>query len=448
MQIVAGYDLYWAERQFAGREALVMGERRVGYDELAERTNRLANALLALGLGQGDRVAVLLSNSVASVETVFAATKAGLAFVALNARHTAAEHADILADSGASAVIAGPEFHDIVATACNGNDSIRHVVELGGQAGALDYDRLIEAAPATAPHVELDDDATCRIIYTSGTTGKPKGIRYSYARLYRRQENFFAALEYRLGIEDSMIHVGPLTHAAGNYLLPYYLRGARNIILPRFDPEALLCTVAREGVTTLLLVPTMIQRLLDHVERNGMRHDISSLRCINYGTASTPVHVLRRAMELFGPIFRQHFGMSEAPQPLTVLYPHEHALDGEGLARLASCGRPTMNVRISILDPDGAECAPGTEGEIAIRAEGVADVDYWNRPGLREETVRDGWFHTGDVGRIDEDGFLYIVGRSKDMNHYRRIQRLCARGRGRVAPEPPDRGCRGHRPGR
>lgn len=414
-KVVAGYDLSWAAGQFAGREALVLGDRRVSYDELEERSNRLANGLIGLGLGRGDRVAVLMNNSIESVETVFAVTKAGLAYVALNARHTALEHAAVLEDSGASAVIAGPEFTAVAGQAVARAATVRHLIGYGPGDGGIEYEALLAQASPEFPGIVVDDNDTTRIIYTSGTTGKPKGIRYSYARARQRQDNFFAALEYRLGVQDSMIHVGPLTHAAGNYLLPYYLRGARNIIFTRFDPKLLLQTVEAERVTHLLLVPTMIARLVDLMDEGGQPYDLSSLCCINYGTASTPAHLLRRAVRAFGPIFRQHFGMSEAPQPLTVLHSYEHRLEGAGAERLASCGRPTMNVRITIRDEQGREKPRRETGEIAIAAEGVADVEYWNRPGLRAETVRDGWFYTGDVGWMDEEGFLFIVGRNKDM---------------------------------
>ncbi|MDN2566714.1 AMP-binding protein [Aquibium sp. A9E412] len=418
MKIIAGDELTWAARQFAGRVALQFGERHYGYGELEAQSNRLANALMALGLEPGARVAVLLNNCIESVETVFGVTKAALTYVALNARHTVAEHADILRDAGATLVIAGPEFQEVAEAAVRRAPSVRHLVGLGWRApGAASYAELLDSVSPAPPRVAVDDAQITRIVYTSGTTGKPKGIAYSHARARHRLDNFFAALEYRLGVEDSMIHVGPLTHAAGNYMIPYYLRGARNIILPRFDPQLLQQTIERERVTHLLLVPTMIVRLLDDIAEHGMRHDLSSLTCINYGTASTPVHVLRRAIETFGPVFRQHLGMSECPQPLTILYPHEHVLDGapHEVRRLASCGRPTMNVSISIRGRDDAPLPPGETGEIAVEARGVAAVEYWNRPDLLAETVREGWFYTGDVGWQDEDGFLYIVGRNKDM---------------------------------
>lgn len=403
-QIFAGYEYDWAAVQFRDLPSLIFGDAVFTYAQIDVRANRLAHALIGLGLAPGARVAVLLNNSVASLETVIGVAKAGLVFVALNARHAAPEHAAILADCGASAVIAGPEFAALAPVLGS------HGPLIGLGWGDLRYDELLAAQPGHPPCIRVDEDALVRIAYTSGTTGRAKGIAYSFRRLKARYDNFFAALEYRLGPQDSMIHVGPLTHAAGNYLLPYYLRGARNVILPRFDPDLVLRTVESQRITHLFLVPTMLIRVLDHLD-TGATYDLSSLSVINYGTAPTPVPVIRRALERFGPILRQHFGMSECPQPLTLLYPQDH-LDP---ARLTSCGRPTLNLRIEIKDETGQTLPPDTVGEIAIAAQGVADVEYWNRPDLRAEAVKDGWLMTGDLGRIDADGFLHIVGRSKEM---------------------------------
>ena len=416
MSMIAGSELTWAARQYRGREAVIFGDRRLTYDYINRRANKFANMLRGLGLGNNDRVAVLLNNSVASVETVFGGSKSGTTYVALNARHTAVEHLAILRDAAPRAIVAGPEFEDVITSIAADVPGLEAVVGLGwSYRGGGEYERLMDMASDREPAVRVNLDDHLRLIYTSGTTGRPKGIVYSWRRYHERTNNFFAALEYQLGVDESMIHVGPLTHAAGNYLFPYYLRGARNVVMSRFDPEAMQDTIARERITHLLLVPTMMVRLLDALDRR--RFDLSSICRINYGTAPTPVDTLRRGIEAFGPVFREHYGLSECPQPVTLLYPHEHVLEGseKETARLASCGRPTMNINLAIHDPEGRELAPGEVGEIAIEASGVAAVEYWRSPETREETVRNGWLYTGDLGWMDEDGFLFIVGRSKDM---------------------------------
>jgi acyl-CoA synthetase (AMP-forming)/AMP-acid ligase II len=416
MTIVAGHEFTWAARQFGDSDAVLFDGQKLSFIEVNKRANRLANALVAMGLDKNHRIAVLLNNSFESLDTVIGIAKAGVTYVALNARYPAAEQHRILKDADPTIIIGGPEFEDVLTMAVVGLDGIKQVFGIGWtHDGAQDYSDLLAGASDEEPNVRVDEEDLMRLHYTSGTTGQPKGITISYQRYYDRQNNFFAALEYSVGIDDSMIHVGPLTHAAGNYLVPYFLRGARNIIMARFDPVEMQSIIERERVTSLLLVPTMLIRLLD--ELDPAKYDFSSVGRINYGTAPMPVEVLKRGIKAFGPIFRQHYGLSECPQPATLLYPHEHLLDGpeDVVRRLASCGRPTLNVNIEIRDTDGGTLPDGEVGEICIEAVGAADVGYWRSPDMYEENVRQGWFYSGDLGYLDDEGYLFIVGRNKDM---------------------------------
>jgi acyl-CoA synthetase (AMP-forming)/AMP-acid ligase II len=416
MTITAGHEFTWATRQFGDREAVVLEGQSLSFTEVNKRANRLANALINLGLDNNHRVAVLLNNCFESLDTVIGVAKAGVTYVALNARYPAAEQHRILKDANPTIVIGGPEFEDVLSQAVVGLDGIKFVFGIGWtHGGAQNYFDLVAGSSDEEPNVQIEMNDLMRLHYTSGTTGQPKGITISYQRYYDRQNNFFAALEYGVGIDDSMIHVGPLTHAAGNYLVPYFLRGARNIIMARFDPVEMQSIIERERVTSLLLVPTMLIRLLDELDPD--KYDLSSIHRINYGTAPMPVEVLKRGIKAFGAVFREHYGLSECPQPATLLYPHEHVLDGpeDVVRRLASCGRPTLNVNIEIRDTDGDALPAGEVGEICIEAVGAADVGYWNSPGMYEENVRQGWFHSGDLGYMDDEGYLFIVGRSKDM---------------------------------
>ena len=416
MTISAGYEFAWAARQYGEREAVVFEGQRLSFAEVNRRANRLANALIDLGLNNNHRIAVLLNNCFESLDTVIGVAKAGVTYVALNGRYPAAEQHKVLKDADPTIIIGGPEFEDVLHESVIGLDGIKAVYGLGWSHGdSEDYFDLVAGSSDREPKVLVEPSDLMRLHYTSGTTGKPKGITISYQRYYDRQNNFFAALEYGLDINDAMIHVGPLTHAAGNYLIPYFIRGARNIIMPSFDPVKMQVIVERERVTSLLIVPTMLIRLLDELDRE--KFDLSSIKRINYGTAPMPVDVLKRGIEAFGPIFREHYGLSECPQPATLLYPHEHVVDGPEavVRRLASCGRPTLNVNIEIRDAEDNVAPTGEIGEICIEAKGAADVGYWRSPGLYEENVRDGWFHSGDLGWMDDEGYLFIVGRSKDM---------------------------------
>lgn len=439
--MIAGRLISWAAAQHGSRPALVFGHHSYTHLEVEQRSNRLARALIGLGLAPGERLAVLLENSVESLDSVFGAEKAALTYVALNSRHTLAEHLDILADAQASAVLLGPGFGPLAqglmaALAQPAGPRLPHlrlVLTLGADPGApavapgpvapgvtvTDLGPALRSASDRAPAIEIGPQHVMRIAYTSGTTGRPKGVAYTLARWQARLDNHFLAMEYGLSVDDAMLHVGPLTHAAGVYLFPCFLRGARNVIAERFDPASLLATVARERITHLMLVPTMLARLVDAIE-GGLTGDWSSLRRIHYGTAPTPVPLLRRALRLFGPILRQQYGMTEAVQPLAVLYPHEHLAEpgddgGDEDDALASCGRPTANVRVVLRNPQGQPVADGEVGEITLAHEGIAEVQFWRRPELLAEAVRDGWFHTGDLGRFDRHGRLHIVGRNKDM---------------------------------
>lgn len=416
--IIAGYEVAWAAAQHGDREAIVCEGRSLTFREVNGRANRLANALRGRGHETGERIGVLLHNSVESVDSVFGLLKSGLCIVPLNTRHALPEQIEIATDAGLSGIIAGPEFRHTADALAASVEGLRTVVGVGwtpGTGGGTSFDELLAEGSPEEPGIELEPKALMRLTYTSGTTGKPKGVVGTHRRHLARLGNFFTSCEYALGREHTMAQVGPLSHVAGNYLQPCFMRGARTIILRSFDPDALQKTIEEAKVDHLLLVPTMIVRLIDALQPD--RYDLSSLKRINYGTAPIPVEVLRRGIAALGPVFRQHYGMTEAESPLTLLYPDEHVVDGtpEQTDRLASCGRPVAGHRIRIVDDEGRDLPVGEIGEIAIRAQGSAELEYWKRPDLTAEAVRDGWFMTGDLGRMDEAGYLFIVGRKKDM---------------------------------
>lgn len=410
---IAGSLLSWAARQHRGRTALIFRDAQRSYDEVEAHSNRLSHALAALGLQPGERIGVLLNNSFASIDSAFAVEKAAMVYVPLNARHTLAEHVAILNDAEASAVLVGPEFATVGAGLSGQVASLRQVIAHGWVApGVQDVQALMARMPTHAPAVTVAPDDLIRIAYTSGTTGRPKGVAYTVQRWNQRLGGQFQAMEYALGVDDAMLHVGPLTHAAGVHLLPCYLRGARNVIEDRFDVQRVLQQIERHRITQIMCVPTMLARLVDALEA-GAAGDLTSLKRIHYGTAPTPPDLIRRAIAAFGPILRQQYGMTEAMQPLCVLYPHEHLSADDAV--LQSCGKPTANVTITVRNPAGQEMADGEIGEIAMAHQGIGEVMFWRRPELMAQAVRDGWFYTGDLGRFDAEGFLHIVGRNKEM---------------------------------
>ncbi len=414
MTHIAGEELYWAADFYRGRESLVFDGIRYRYEDLDERSTRLAQLLLSLGCRKEDRVAVLLNNCVESLDCFFGAQKAGSAYVALNALHSLAEQRDIIRDCQPRVVVAGPEFREIVESLADDFREIRFL-GVGWSSQDIDsYENGMSQASSERPNVVVDPNDITRIHYTSGTTGKPKGIVFRHHTSRERLFSFLATYEPRLNTKDTMLHVGPLTHAAGNYLTPCYLRGTRNIVLGRFDLEALMDAIGTYHVSHLFLVPTMMTRFVQMAEQG--EHDLSSLKVINYGVAPTPVDTLIRGIQTLGPIFRQHYGMSECPQPITVFPREEHDIETEkGRKRLTSCGKPVFNVNLVLRDAGGEPVPQGEIGEITLKAEKQVKADFWRRPDLQKAAVRDGWFYSGDLGRFDEEGFLYIVGRNKDM---------------------------------
>jgi acyl-CoA synthetase (AMP-forming)/AMP-acid ligase II len=412
---IAGHALSWAAAQFRDRPAVVFRDRSFSYSQIEWRSNQLANALTGLGQRPGERLAMLLNNSVQSIEGQFGAEKAAQAYVALNARHTAREHAAILNDAEASVLIVGADFRDIALLQMRPLvPSLRHVIGVGWHdAGVLGYDRcssVLQTAsrasrcrrPAAAHRLHLGHHRPAQ-----GRRLQHRALRGASREPLRRD-----GVRPRRRRRDAAR--GPLTHAAGVHLLPCYLRGTRNIVADRFDPEEVLAQIAGERISQLMVVPTMLSRLLEALAANPAA-DLSALRRVHYGTAPTPTSMLQEALQRFGPILRQQYGMTEAVQPLCVLYPHEHLQDGQPAARIASCGRPTMNVDITVRGADGQALPTGEVGEIAIAHRGVGEVAFWRRPDLERESIRDGWYYSGDLGRFDDEGFLTIVGRNKDM---------------------------------
>ena len=397
------------------RPCIVYRDRTFTYAEINERANRLSWALAELGLGKGSRVATLQYNCNQSFELFIGMWKSGVVMVPLNTRDSAKQNIDILRDSGAEALIFGSEFTAQAEQIGSQLPGVRLFIRHGEHKESyLDYETLLRNARSTEPDIEIDENDLYKIHYTSGTTGMPRGVMMSYRNRKEQVANVFMNADRLISKEDTFLHVAPLTHAAGYYSTPYYLKGAKHVILDKFDSSTLLETIEREKVTCTLLVPTMIVMLLEHPHVD--RYDLSSLQRIFYGTAPMPTEKLRKAVSVFGPIFRQNYGLTEAVQPLACLTPEEHAMDGDGKTalRLASTGKRAIGVEIRIVDKTDQDLPPGEIGEILLRGPHMSP-GYLHLPDVTAETYRGGWLHTGDLGKMDEEGYLYIVDRKKDM---------------------------------
>jgi acyl-CoA synthetase (AMP-forming)/AMP-acid ligase II len=410
----AGDLLTNTARSHPERAAWIWDGRTRTYGESNARADAVAHELTALGLQRGDRVALLMDNRPEVVEAMFGAWKAGMAAAPLNARFTPQEIEDHVADAGPRALIVGEELAEVIAALRHRLPSVEHVIQVGGDAGA-GFRSWDDAMRATTPFesVAVEPDELAWLAYTSGTTGQPKGAMLTHGVLVFEVLGMLADF-FPLDAGHVGLHAAPLTHGSGHVALVFVTKGCSQVILSRhgFDVAGFLEQVERHRVNALFLVPTMVKMIVDHPDVD--RRDLSSLRWIFYGGSPMYVDDLARAHAKLGKIFIQGFGQTESPMTGTVLPAAEHDPGGPLAHRLASCGRARSGIQVRILDPDDRPVAAGEIGEICIRG-GTVMKGYWRRPSESAETLRNGWLHTGDLGRMDADGYVYILDRSKDM---------------------------------
>ena len=413
-----GQILTRAARRHGERPAWITGDTRVSFRQAERRVNRLAHALRGLGLHSGDRVAMLMPNCAEGFETMLAPMKAGLAVVPMNMRLHPDEHAYMIEDSGARAVVYGEEFREHLAGVRGRLKHVERFVCVGhGAPGDLEFERLIADAPSEdPPEIPIEPGAMAWLFYTSGTTGHPKGAILTHRALLTMTYQFLVLTPPR-GPEDVVLHAAAITHGSGCLLFHNLVAGAAQAfpVTRSFDPPRIFDAIARYRATTMFLVPTMINTLLA-AEADRRRFDVSSLHTVIYGGAPMYVEHLELALEAFGPVFAQIFGQGEAPMTITLLPKDEHVTGGDPVKvrRLASAGQATPAVRVRIVDEHDRPLAPGEMGEIVARGDLIMR-GYWNKPEATADTLRGGWLHTGDVGYLDEDGYLYITDRKKDM---------------------------------
>jgi acyl-CoA synthetase (AMP-forming)/AMP-acid ligase II len=392
--------------------AVVDGGRTLSFRQVGERSSRLANALRSLSSQPFARVALLMANRLEYVEADFAIAKAGMVRVPINPRLLPEEREYILADSGAEILIFDAEFAPFVEAARDHLPALRSVIAVGGDApGAARYDSLLADGSAERPGTPDSPGAPAFLLYTSGTTGRPKGATAtSRSRLAATVNMWAEEIDAEPG--DGMVHIGSMSHGSGSKVLAYFARGARNITMPRFDPELFLDLVQRERATATFMVPTMIAMLLDAAR--GHRYDLSSLKTISYGGAPIAPTLLGEALDHFGGVFVQVYGSCEAPHPVMVLRKSAHVVPPGKENRLASVGREVATVDIRVVGRDGRDVPAGEQGEMWVRGDNVMK-GYWGNEAATAAVLTDEWYHTGDVCVRDDDGFYYIVDRARDM---------------------------------
>ncbi len=405
-----------AVRQYGNFPALVDGEVRLTYKELNERVHRLAAALQGLGLEHGDHVAVLSHNSFRYMETYLAGSVAGVVIAPINTRLTARETAFILNDGETKALLLGADFVPMLAEIRGGLESVEHVILYQGEApeGVLAYEDLLAAAdPAAVAPRDWQDDDVAWLCYTGGTTGLPKGVMLTQQNVVSNARHAIQYAEYNE--RDIWLHVCPMFHLADSWsCVAFTVLGAFHVFQERFEPGRTLELIEQYKISAIIFVPTMINLLLDHPD--AKKRDLSSLRRIVYGASPMPVERLKAAMELFGPILQQTYGQTETAPFLTATTLRGTKLEGSEMEvrRLASCGQELIGVEVRIVDESGNPVKPGEVGELIARGPNIMK-GYWKRPEETAKTLVDGWVHTGDMATIDEEDWVFIVDRAKDM---------------------------------
>jgi fatty-acyl-CoA synthase len=395
---------------FAGRTAVLFEDKSLTFAEVDELSNRFAHVLASNGIGRGGRLAILANNSIYSMPVDFACVKAGAARTPLNARLSTEEHEHMLRETGARVVIYDAELGERAEALAARVDGVKM---LGLGSNRCGPDLLLEAAsaPSTDPLTPAGPDDVILTIFTSGTTGRLKAAEHTQ-ETYAAVSNNTSMNMPEVGPDDVMLHAASLFHASGCFVLPYWMKGATTAVLGRFEPGEFLNAIARWRVTSLHLVPTMLAILL--AQPDIEKADFSSVKTIFYGASPMPLPVIKRALELWGPRFIQYYGQTEAPLFITRLDQDDHVRTGAD-HRLLACGRPSVDCEIRLVDDKGDDVPAGEQGEIALRAP-FAMKGYFNAPDLNAAMfIEGGWLRTRDVGRFDEEGYLYLVDRTSDM---------------------------------
>jgi long-chain acyl-CoA synthetase len=393
------------------RTAIHFERQKITYGGLDRRANRVANALIAAGIRPQARVAVLAKNGAAFFELWFGAAKANAVLVPVNFRLAPPEIAFVLNDAQAELLFVGADFYATIDNIVPELKHVRAIVALDGQHPAWpDYAEWSAHASAADPDLPIRAGDCAVQMYTSGTTGHPKGAQLSHANLLTLLPGALRQFG-RWHEGDVSLVCMPLFHIGGSgWALVGLYAGAENVLAREFDPPAILRLIAEFGVTKAFFVPAMILFLLQVPQCADT--DFSSLELIAYGASPAPIELLRNALKTFGCGFAQVYGLTETTGAITYLPPEDHA--AHAIERLKSCGKPMAGVEIRIFDAMGRELPPGEVGEVVCRTPQVM-LGYWNLPEATDAAIRDGWFHTGDAGYLDRDGYLYIYDRVKDM---------------------------------
>ena len=391
------------------KPCLYLGESTASYKEVREATSKMVQVLLMQNLGVGSRVAVLSTNRPEVLYNIAAMQLAGCAGSPLHPLGSIDDHAYAINAAQIDALVYDPSAFDDHVSSLKKQIPTLKLLSFGPSKDGVDYLELADTflpSPLCSPNVDPDDISS--ITFTGGTTGKPKCVMSTYrATAYMSQ---IQLAEWEFPEELRMLIATPLSHAAAAFFVPVLQKGGAFYVMQGFSPDTFFDMVDTHQITATMLVPVMLYFLLDSPA--ATRADMTSMETIFYGASSMSPDRLREAIELWGKIFYQFYGQSEAPMVIANMRRRDH--DPKFPDRLAACGRPTPWIHIALLDDKGKHVERGEAGEICVRGPLVMK-EYKDMPEETEKAFDGGWLHTGDVGRFDQEGFLYIVDRTKDM---------------------------------
>ncbi len=395
------------------KEAYVYEGQRLNYADYNARVNSLVHALTKMGIRKGDSIGILSWNCLDYAIVYGAAMKGGYVLSRFNPRLGAEELDYLINYSEAGTLFVGPEMFKVFAAIRPKLKGVEHFVAMEEPAEGMDYlEDLLKQYPGDEPDVIVDEDDRFYIIYTSGTTGVPRGAVYTHREAWDDCRTYI--INQSIQPDDRHIQVSPMFHIAGDTMVRSLLyMGACNIIMKSFDAETALKLIQEEKATHISIVPTHLIAMM--AVPNLKKYDFSSLKFIWYGGSPMPLEVVKKGLEIFGPIFGQGYGQSESGPAITHLPKEDHDVIGRPEERrLSSVGQPDIGVQVRVVDDKDNDVAPGEMGEIIVRSKHIMR-EYWKKPADTRKTIVDGWLHTGDIGYYDEAGYVYIVDRKKDM---------------------------------